>query len=136
MHPIFPLSIVKEREIFQQQQFVPVEDLCFYFELFLSGLKLKVTKESYYLYRITPGSLTSKKPIDNMPLIVDYLSQKYPLTKEEKNAFNRLIRKSNRNYIYNMFTYYLKKKDFKNALLFGFKHPFVFLNFFLDLDTP
>ncbi|WP_424597129.1 hypothetical protein [Caldisericum exile] len=49
----------------------------FLLRTFLSGLKLKVIKESYYLYRITPGSLTSKKPIDSIPLIVDYLNKKY-----------------------------------------------------------
>ncbi|MGC8789760.1 MAG: glycosyltransferase family 2 protein [Caldisericum sp.] len=133
LHPIFPLSVVREKGIMQIQSLVPGEDLCFYFELFLSGLKLKVTKESYYLYRITPGSLTSKKPIDSIPLIVDYLNKKYRISQTEKKLFDKLVINSRKNYIYNTFTYYLKNKDFKDALSFGIKNPTVFLKLIVKL---
>ncbi|MFU2158714.1 hypothetical protein [Caldisericum sp. AR60] len=88
----------------------------FLLRTFLSGLKLKVIKESYYLYRITLDSLTSKKLIDSIPLIVDYLNKKYRISQTEKKLFDKLFINSRKNYIYNTFTYYLKNKDFKDAI--------------------
>ncbi|MEM3714769.1 MAG: glycosyltransferase family 2 protein [Nitrososphaeria archaeon] len=133
MHPIFPLQLVKEKGIIQNQNFVPGEDLAFYFELLLSGLKLIILKEAYYLYRITPGSLTHKKPKNNIPAIFEYLSSKYELSHDEKDAFKKLIAISEINTRYDTFTYYLKSRNFISAISYFLKNPNVFLMLLLRL---
>lgn len=134
-HVIFPLRIVKEKNIKQLQEFVPMEDFVFCLELFLSDLKLKIIKDPYYLYRLTPGSITSKKPINKKIAVMNYIFSKYSLSEEERNGIELRFNNYERKYIYNTFTYYLKNKDFKIALGHGIKHPSVFIMLVLRLPS-
>ena len=57
-HPILPSKVVQENKFKFPENLSLGEDLYFYAKLFKSGLKMLLTKKSYYFYRIRPGSLT------------------------------------------------------------------------------
>ncbi len=129
IHPIFPLSIVKKNNLTQKQEFVPREDFLFYCELFEVGLKLILTRNAYYIYRLTPGSLTSKKPKVSEIKVVEHLLSFENLSDEEKALLRSLLLRAKRNFRYNTFTYQLKHREFQDAIKYGLKNPVLFLEF-------
>jgi succinoglycan biosynthesis protein ExoO len=126
--PVFPLKIVKGNSITQKQEFVPSEDFLFYCEHFRAGLKLKLTRNAYYLYRLTPKSLTSKKPKDSQIKAIKYLLSLNGFSSEERIFLLKFLKKVEEDYRYNTFTYYLKHGDFSDALAIGIGNPKLFLN--------
>lgn len=126
IHPIFPLSIVRENNLTQKQKFVPREDFLFYCELFKAGFKLILTRNEYYMYRLSPASLTSKKPKPSEVRVIEYLLAFENLSNEERSLLDRLLLMSKRNFRYNTFTYYLKHGEFRNAIKYGLKNPTLF----------
>lgn len=133
IHPIFPLKIVTENRIFYKQEFVPVEDFEFYCELFRMGLNLKLTRSAYYLYRLTPGSLTAKEPKDSQIKAIKYVLSLGKFNGEERFLLAKLLDKVEKDYMYNTFTYYLKSKEFHRAIGYGFKNPLLFAEFIFML---
>jgi len=59
LKPLFPMSAVRNFQLFFED-FRLGADLDFWVQLFHAGLKLKLTGETYYFYRLNPGSLSSK----------------------------------------------------------------------------
>jgi len=127
IHPIFPLRTIREKNLIQKQEFVPREDFLFYCESFKAGLKLILTRNAYYMYRLTPNSLTSKKPKVSEIKVVEYLLSFENLSNEEKSLLNNLLLKASRNFRYNTFTYYLKHREFQNTIKYGLQNPVLFL---------
>lgn len=58
--PIIPIGHIKQHCIKFETSCFYGEDTEFICHLFRTGLKLRLISEAYYLYRITPGSLTSR----------------------------------------------------------------------------
>ncbi|MGC9001048.1 glycosyltransferase family 2 protein [Caldisericum sp.] len=56
--PIIPLEVIEENKLRFPEGLSLAEDLYFYAKLFKLGLKMLLTKESFYFYRLTQGSLT------------------------------------------------------------------------------
>jgi succinoglycan biosynthesis protein ExoO len=127
IHPIFPLRIIREKNLIQKQEFVPREDFLFYCELFKAGLELILTRNAYYMYRLTPESLTSKKPKVSEIKVVEHLLSYENLSNEEKSLLNNLLLRASGNFRYNTFTYYLKHREFHNAIKYGLQNPVLFL---------
>ena len=128
IHPIFPLRIIREKNLIQKQEFVPSEDFLFYCELFKAGLELILTRNAYYMYRLTPESLTSKKPKDSQIKAIKYLLSLNGFSSEERIFLLKFLKKAEEDYRYNTFTYYLKHGDFSDALAIGIGNPKLFLN--------
>ncbi len=61
IHPLIPLSHIKNHKLAYDQNCRMGEDFEFYCNLFRTGLKLHLCKQSLYYYRLTPGSLTTDK---------------------------------------------------------------------------
>jgi succinoglycan biosynthesis protein ExoO len=133
IHPIFPLRIIREKNLIQKQEFVPREDFLFYSELFEAGLELILTRNAYYMYHLTPNSLTSQKPKVSEIKVVEYLLSFENLSNEEKSLLNNLLLRARRNFRYNTFTYYLKHREFHNAIKYGLQNPVLFLELVLRL---
>jgi len=134
IHPIFPIEAIRNDNLLFRQEYVPVEDFLFYCELFKAGYNLILTREPYYLYRLTPGSITSKKPKKTSIDAILFLLSKYSLNKEESDLLRRLLNKTKADFEYNTFTYHLKHKEFSEALRSFLKNPF--LGFKLILRLP
>jgi len=116
---------------FINRSFVPVEDFEFYCELFRMGLNLKLTRSAYYLYRLTPGSLTAKEPKDSQIKAIKYVLSLGKFNGEERFLLAKLLDKVEKDYMYNTFTYYLKSKEFHRAIGYGFKNLCCLLNSYL-----
>jgi len=67
--PIVPLNFIREKNLKYTSYCFYGEDFEFYINLFLSGLKLKLSGKPFYLRRMRPGSLSTK---DNNELINIY----------------------------------------------------------------
>lgn len=86
--PIFPRALVLESKLsFCNLRFG--EDLDFWIQLFNAGLRLRIVSDSYYLYRISPGSLSASISGDVMS-ILDKWANAASTSLEERQAFLRL----------------------------------------------
>lgn len=133
IHPIFPMKVVKESSLFYKQEFTPVEDFEFYCELFMAGLNLKVTRNAYYFYRLAPGSITARQPNNAQSKAIRYLMSQENLTPEDIIQLKRLSMKSENDFEYNTFTYYLKHKDFIHSFKCFLRHPTLMFKLFSRL---
>jgi len=92
LHPFFPLSCVKAYNILFNPKTRFAEDFEFVCNLFRIGLKLKLLSDSYYLYRLTPGSITGGKySINGSINALESLISTDGFTEEEKDMFRALL---------------------------------------------
>jgi len=66
----------------------------FYCELFKAGLELILTRNAYYMYRLTPESLTSKKPKDSQIKAIKYLLSLNGFSSEERIFLSKFFEES------------------------------------------
>ncbi len=66
IHPIISTKLIRENSLQFNEEIFLGEDLDFYYQIFRTGAKLILFFEPSYLYRITPGSLTSKNNNDQL----------------------------------------------------------------------
>ncbi|MGB4428312.1 MAG: glycosyltransferase family 2 protein [Thermacetogeniaceae bacterium] len=91
------------------------EDFEFYINLFLSGLKLKLSGKPFYLRRMRPGSLSTK---DNNELINIYnrLLADVRLNRAEKEALKNNLNRLKKQQQLNNFSHLIKSKEWLKAL--------------------
>ena len=83
MQQLFPRKVVVERGL-RFANFRFGADLDFRIQLFKAGLKLKLIGESYYLYRVWPGSVSRKVHPDIFLLYEKWLSSNLISSTERK----------------------------------------------------
>jgi len=125
IHPVFPLKPIKENGLLYNRKYEPSEDFEFHCNIFRIGLKLMLLNESYYLYRLSPGSVTSKEPKESGLIAVKDLIMKDSFSKEDLKVLSIHKLKVEREFKYKTFTYNLRKKKFLNAFKLGFNNPIV-----------
>jgi len=133
VHPIFPLQPVKSHNIVYQRDYVPYDDAVFYYELFRIGLMLRVTKVAFYLYRLTPNSISTKEPPDTNIEAVEYLLSKEGFSDKEKRLLIELKERGRKKNTYLRFTYFLKRKNFNESFKIALENPFVIFMLFVAL---
>jgi succinoglycan biosynthesis protein ExoO len=133
IHPIVPSKAIKENNLKFNPSLNYAEDLEFYFQLFKIGLKLILTKEAMYFYRLTPGSLTAQKPSDSTIKALECLVNQGGFPSEETKLLKNLLEERRKENQYKMFTYAIKNKDVKNFLRLTIKDPFLVLKLLIRL---
>ena len=134
IHPIFPIEAVRDNHLLFRQEYVPGEDFLFYCELFKAGYNLILTREAYYLYRLAPGSITSRRPKETFVDAIAFLLSKYRFSEEESAALKRFLRKTKADFEYNTFTYHLKRREIYESVKYLLRNPM--LGFKLLLRLP
>ena len=131
--PILPSKVVKENRPRFPENLNFGEDLFFYAKLFKRGLKMLITKKSFYFYRIAPKSLTDLELSELVNKIEKFertLENDSEFNVEDKELFKKYFEVSVRN---------TEKSNIKNSLLMGdfkslvfnfFKHPHSFFRYF------
>jgi succinoglycan biosynthesis protein ExoO len=132
INPIIPLNPVRMFDLKYKPVLHIAEDFEFYCNLFRIGLKLKLYKRSFYLYRLTPGSITGRF-IASQGLAIKLLSADEKFSNEERNLFKSLVQKSEIELKYRKFTYTLKSKEFYKAFLLFLKNPILLLKLLVRL---
>lgn len=127
IHPVFPIRVVRENGLQYRREFVPAEDLDFHFQLFRRGLRLKITKNAYYLYRMNSGSLTAQEPTRSSSNVIRFQLTQAGLSKDERFFLARLLEKSRTNFIYSDFVYRLKRREIAKALRLIAENPLILL---------
>jgi len=130
LKPLFPMSVVRNFQLCFEDFHVG-EDIDFWAQLFRAGLKLKLIGETYYLYRLTPGSLTSKTHKVNLGMLLVY--EKW-ITEErtspaERELWTKLKAKTEERLRYEPFANSLKSRRFPEAIIIAFKDPRVLVTF-------
>ena len=130
--PIIPLKQVKLFDLKYNPLFDGTEDFEFYCNLFRLGLKLKYMKKAFYLYRLTPGSITSK-PHTSGELVLKSLSVNENFSIEDRSIFKNRLEKSKKKNQYVQFSYALKSKQWHKAFLLFYKNPLLFIQLLIHL---
>lgn len=125
IHPIFPLKPIKENGLIYNRKYEPSEDFEFHCNIFRIGLKLILLNESYYLYRLSPDSVTSKEPKESGLIAIKDLIMKDSFSKEDLKVLSIHKLKVEREFKYKTFAYNLRKKKFLRAFKLGFNNPIV-----------
>ena len=124
LHPVFPLTMIQANKIFFNPDTHFAEDFEFVCNLFRIGLRLKILPDSYYFYRLTPGSISgSKHSINGRINALESLISTDGFTEEEKNLFRALLEQEKVESKYREFTFYLKKRNFSKAFALALDHP-------------
>lgn len=126
--PLIPLRRIKKLNIRFPEDIFNGEDLYFIVRLFKSGLKLRLLCEPMYIYRITPGSLTSRQDkFDDRIKVHQRLLMEENFTDKEKAMFEKGIKKNKIEKEYYTFINFLKQKKIKKALLYSAKRPMLII---------
>jgi len=130
LKPLFPMSVVRNFQLCFEDFHVG-EDLDFWVQLFHAGLKLKLIGETYYLYRLTTGSLTSKTHKASLDLLSVY--EKWIIEERtspaERELWTKLKAKVEERLTYGLFADSLKSRKFSEAIRIAFKDPRVLVIF-------
>ena len=130
LKPLFPMSVVRNFQLCFENFHVG-EDLDFWVQLFHAGLKLKLIGETYYLYRLTPGSLTSKThkaSLDFLCLFEKWITDERT-SPTERELWTKLKAKTEERLRYEPFANSLKSRRFPEAIIIAFKDPRVLVTF-------
>ena len=128
--PLFPMSVVRNFQLCFEDFHVG-EDIDFLAQLFHAGLKLKLVRESYYLYRLTPGSLTSKTSkasLDSLRVYEKWITEERS-SPAEKELWTKLKAKTEEHLRYGPFADSLKGRKFSEAIRIAFRDPRVLVTF-------
>ena len=121
LKPLFPLSVVRNFQLCFEDFHIG-EDLDFWVQLFHAGLKLKLIRETYYLYRLTPGSLTSnthKAYVDSLRVYEKWITDERT-SPAERELWTRLKAKVEERLTYGLFADSLKSRKFSEAIRIAF----------------
>jgi len=128
--PFMPLDHVRQFQLRYYIDCLCGEDFEFLCHLFRIGLKLRLIMEPLYLYRITPGSLTSKPSIyEHLCEVYERLIAEPGFSQEEKLLFKELLAKLKEEIEYAPFPQALKQRNYGEALKLAIKRPTVLLKF-------
>lgn len=130
--PIFPIKPVNIAGLKYNPVIKSGEDFEFHCNLFRIGLKLKLFTTPFYLYRLTPGSVTSKPEASGVRALGLLLANE-GFSNEEKNIFKSLLSRSENENKYRRFAYALKTKDFLKAILMFIKNPLLLIKLIIRL---
>ena len=128
--PLFPMSVVRNFQLCFEDFHVG-EDIDFLAQLFHAGLKLKLVRESYYLYRLTPGSLTSNKHkayVDSLRVYEKWITDERT-SPAERELWTKLKAKTEERVRYGPFANSLKSRKFSEAIRIAFRDPRVLVTF-------
>lgn len=135
--PIIPLRHVREFNLYYDPNCFYGEDLEFVCHLFRTGLSLRLIAEPLYLYRVTPGSLTSK--VDNyehLLRVYEKLIITPGFSRNEKLLLKELHAKVQIDFAYVPFLQAVKQQEFAKVLLFAVKHPIILVKLVRRLLRP
>jgi len=127
LQPVFPMSVVRNFQLCFEDFHVG-EDIDFWAQLFHAGLKLKLIGETYYLYRLTPGSLTSKTHPDLLLVYEKWITQERT-SPAERELWTKLKAKTEERLRYEPFANSLKSRRFSEAIRIAFSDPRVLVTF-------
>jgi len=127
LKPLFPMSAVRNFQLCFED-FCLGEDLDFWVQLFHAGLKLKLIGETYYLYRLTPGSLSSKTHPDLLLVYEKWITQERT-SPAERELWTKLKAKTEERLRYEPFANSLKSRRFSEAIRIAFSDPRVLVTF-------
>jgi len=125
--PIFPSFIIRHFRL-RFENFRMGQDLDFWIQLFHTGLKLKIVGESYYLYRLTPGSASSSLNPDLLAVQKKWIIDKRT-SPTQRQLWLKLNVKTEERLRYEPFAKSLKQRDFARALSIAIKDPRVLITF-------
>jgi len=130
MKPVFPAKAVEVFNLEFNTSLQYGEDLEFFCNLFRVGLKLKLCIQGFYLYRMTPNSITGGPArilggINALKL----LAENEGFTAEERHLFQMHLEKAEEGVLYKNFAYTLKRKKLFKAGMLLLKHPSLFIKF-------
>ncbi|MBE3581287.1 MAG: glycosyltransferase family 2 protein [Thermoanaerobacteraceae bacterium] len=124
LQPFLPLDHVKKYGLLYDSSCFYGEDFEFVCHLFRTGLKLRLIKEPLYLYRLTPGSLTSKTANRKQVIEVYERLIAFPsFSEEEKQLFKKLLNEIKAEVAYSPFPQALKQRRYGEALRLAVKNP-------------
>ncbi len=133
LKPLFPLEHVRFHNLRYDSHCRFGEDLEFYCYLFMTGLKLRLSTDAHYLYRLTPGSLTSQPgKLDSLITVVQRLEAE-EFAEHEKLHFKKSIHWLKREKSYTAFTTLLKKRRLREAAAILLREPAVLHRFLSGL---
>jgi len=128
--PIVPMDHIKQFELRYNPDCFCGEDLEFLCHLFRTGLTLRLIAEPLYIYRITPGSLTSKaNRHEHLCGVYERLIAEPGFSQEEKLLFKELLAKRKEEIEYAPFPQALKQRNYGEALKLVIKRPALLLEF-------
>jgi len=135
LQPIIPIEHIRKFDLRYNELCLCGEDLEFYCHLFNTGLKLKLYTKPFYLYRHTPGSLSSQEDAsDHLLSVYQRLLKISTFSCMERQAINKLIEKQKWNYqYYNPFVVAVKCCQIRNAIKIFFEEPKVLPRCIKDL---
>lgn len=129
IHPFIPLEHIKRYRLRYSEARMG-QDFEFHCHVFKSGLKLVLIAEPLYLYRFTPGSLTSKaERLDQYIRVRDSLLRDEGFADEEKQLLEASIKRLLREKEYQPFAMALKRRKWAEALRILADNPGLALRF-------
>ena len=128
--PILPLDRIKQFRLNYNSHCFYGEDFEFECHLFRIGLTLRLINEPLYLYRVTPGSLTSKlNKYEHLFKVYERLIAEPGFSQEEKLLFKELLAELKEEIKYAPFPWALKQRNYGEALKLAIIQPTVLLKF-------
>ena len=131
--PILPSKAIKENGLKFTENLNFAEDLYFYAKLFKRGLKMLLTKESFYFYRVNSGSLTESglsEFIIKVEKFEEALGSDREFGIEDKELFKQYFEVRKRKIEGSYLKENLLMGDFKSLVFNFFKHPHSFFRYF------
>jgi len=126
MVPLVPLGAIKEAGLTYHNTCSFGEDFELYCRLFRAGLTLRLIGEAYYLYRLTPGSLTRRADrVTQLGGVYSRLMALPDLTAEERVALERWFRSQQLELQWCTFADALKHRNWLEAMCLGIKRPYL-----------
>jgi len=125
-HPIVPSKPIKGNNLKFNRLLNWSEDAEFYIQHFRIGLRLILTNEAFYLYRLTPDSLTDLDPEDiyrKFGKFKNVIYEEVASDQETQKLFQEFFKHKENDFKYVEFTYALKKKHFLDAFILAFRNP-------------
>lgn len=135
IHPFFPLEHIRRYGLRYSKAYSG-QDFEFHCRVFKSGLKLVLIAEPLYLYRFTPGSLSSKaERFDHQIKVRERLLCDEGFTDEEKKLLKLSIKRLFREKEYQPFAVALKKREWTEAFRMLVGNPSLALRFMKRLPV-
>ncbi len=136
LKPVFPLNHVQAYHLSYNENCSFGEDLEFICHLFRTGLKLKIIVEPLYLYRLTPGSLSTKiNRLEQLLKVYERLITAPGFAKKERQLLKKQLFKVKADLEYMPFPEALKKHSYKEAMIIALKKPRLLLEFLNRLPS-
>lgn len=135
IHPFIPLDHIRKYGLRYPEAYMS-EDFEFHCRVFKSSLRLMLVAEPLYLYRLTPGSLSSKtERFDHQIKVHERLLCDEGFTDEEKKVLKAGIKKLSQEKEYQPFATALKKREWTEAFRMLVGNPSLALRFMKRLPV-